>query len=282
MGGLGMNWAVLSSGRGLAALAALGLFIALVALLGQSWCGWTCPFGLVQDYAARLRNKLRIREAIFTERTMAFIKTLKYVCFGYLVSTPVLITLGAAHPDLSLPYCAICPVKLIMPLLTGDTTYLNLDFTNPVLLTTSVVLMIFSGLVLVGMFFKTRFFCLLCPMSVLIGLFRPLYLLRVLKRPQACLGCGNCRRVCPADIDKTTPAIDPGSNCNPALVKPVTLSTSGCQGCFNCAQCCATDGSLAIKYGPWAIFNSSRRYAARFLKGRTAFFKALKGPGDRL
>lgn len=268
MGGLGMNLAVLFTQRGLQALAAFGLFVVLVALFGQSWCGWTCPFGLLQDYAARLRNKLRIREAILSDRAMFTIKIFKCIFFVYLLIIPVLITLGLAHSDLTLPYCAICPVKLIMPLITGDPTYLNLDFTNSVLLTESVVLIVFSGLVLVGMFFKTRFFCLICPMSLLISLFRPIFLLRLIKEPAACLGCGNCRRVCPTTIDKSAP-LSNDLKLSTKHIDAVRGFAKSCQGCFNCAQCCSTEGSLGIKFGPKVIFRASRSYAAKLLKRKS-------------
>ncbi|MDR1678135.1 MAG: 4Fe-4S binding protein, partial [Deltaproteobacteria bacterium] len=276
IGGLGMSWSAIFTARGLAALGSLLIFTILVALFGQSWCGWVCPFGLVQDYAARLRNKLRIRQAQFSKRSLKIIRAVKYLLFAYLLAGPILVAIGLGHPDLTMPFCNICPVKLIMPLLTGNTAYLSLDFTNPVLLTQSILLTVFSGLVLVGMFFRHRFFCLLCPMSVLIGLFKPISLTNLVKSTTACRNCGNCRRVCPAGIDKTcdtflpnnlligeSPSI-PSSNFPASPKTSVCIRSIGCQGCFDCVQCCSTDGALSIKIGPWKLFSSSRAYAAAF------------------
>jgi polyferredoxin len=248
--GFGMAWPALVSDRGLQGLAAFLLFLALLLIFGKSWCGWICPFGLFQDWVAWVRKKLGVREAEFSERTKLYLKRLKEAILIYAALTPILISLGWVHPDMTLPFCAICPVKIIMPLFAGDATWLRLDFTNQVLLTLSAILIFFTGLTLVGTFFKTRFFCLICPMSALMHLFRPLFLLRLSKEPKACLGCATCRRVCPVDMDSSYGQ------------RKKEIQDSGCQGCLTCSDNCSSDGALNLKFGPWAVFKSSRRHSS--------------------
>ena len=51
---------------------ALGMFIGfltLVILLNKVWCGWICPFGTVQDWLTKLRERLNIRESQMTWAT---------------------------------------------------------------------------------------------------------------------------------------------------------------------------------------------------------------------
>lgn len=86
------------------------------------------------------------------------------------------------------------------PLFAGDTSYLALNFNN--FFGLSLTLMFVSGGMLVGMFSKERFFCLFYPMLALIHVLKPLTILRLVKEPGACVGCGNCRRACPMDVSE--------------------------------------------------------------------------------
>jgi ferredoxin len=92
-------------------------------------------------------------------------------------------------------------------------------------------------------------------MSVALYLLKPLVLLRLVKEPKACLGCGTCRRICPVNL----------SGSYRERVKS-DFRECGCQGCLTCAEGCASDGSLAVKFGPWTIFRSSGKHSARFRK----------------
>ncbi|MDR1677581.1 MAG: 4Fe-4S binding protein [Deltaproteobacteria bacterium] len=266
MAGMGLSLPMLMSWRGLEALAGFFIFVLLVIPLGKSWCGWICPFGLLQDYLGRFRKFLGIREAQLGPKARRNLNILKYLIFGYLLATPVMITLGLVHPDLTLPFCAICPVKIIMPLFALDTTWLNIDSTNHVLFSLSVILVVLSGLTLIGCFLRDRLFCLVCPMSVAIHLLKPLYLLRLIKEPKACLGCGTCRRVCPV-----------GMTTSYQERTKADIQDCGCQGCLTCAESCASDSSLSIKFGPWTVFSSSRKNSAHSdLKGWLKFLKSSR------
>jgi polyferredoxin len=238
--------------RGLVAFGAFILFLLLVALFGQSWCGWLCPFGLLQDWASRLRQKLGIREAEFSERIAGALKILKYSLLAYLLASPVMIARGILPGDLSPPFCSICPAKIVMPLFAGDATWLSLDFTNGFLLAMSVSLLVVTGLTLAGVFYKNRMFCLICPMSALIGFYKFLAMFRLAREPLACQGCGTCRRVCPVDLGAPRQARD-GRR----------AQASGCQGCLACAESCASDGTYSLKFGPLTLFKSSRKYSSR-------------------
>jgi MinD superfamily P-loop ATPase len=93
---------------------------------------------------------------------------------------------------------------------------------------------------------------LICPMSALIGIFRFLSIIRLIKEPRACRGCGTCRRVCPVDLDASYRSRNRRR-----------IQDSGCQGCFVCAESCSSDGSFSVKLGPLTFFKSSRKYASR-------------------
>jgi polyferredoxin len=227
------------------------LFLFLLSLLGKAWCGWICPFGLVQDWLTLLRQKLAIREMVFTPAWKKGLAPIKYVLLGYLILVPPLVTAGILHDDFFRPFCNICPGRSIMPLFALNTSYLAINNNNDVFLGLSLTLLAVTGGLPVGMFFKERFFCVFCPMLALIHVLKPMTILGLIKEPRACIGCGNCQRACPMDVTEV----------HLEKVKP-DVQTPECIDCASCVEACASDGALTLKFWKFKLFTSSRRYAA--------------------
>jgi len=245
---------------GIAGLKALGyfaLFVLLTALLGKAWCGWICPFGLVQDWLAMLRKKLGLRKSRISPWMMSRLAWIKYALLAYLIIVPALITLGLLHPDFTLPFCNICPAKAIMPLFAGDARYLALDLTNGITAVFSASLLIITALVLVGAFFRDRFFCIFCPLLALIHLLKPLTVLRLVKKPQSCIGCGTCRRVCPMDIENVYREKEKSG-----------IQSADCLNCGTCVESCASNHALSLRWFGLKLIESSRRLALGLKKGK--------------
>lgn len=232
-----------------------GMFALLVILLGKVWCGWICPFGLVQDWLTLLRQKLGIREAVMSEKLKRRLSWIKYALLAYLIAVPVLASLRLIPSEFVLAFCHICPGKSLMPLFNGVTRNLALEVGTPAAMGLSVTLLVVTGGMLVGMFLKERFFCLFCPMLALMNLLKKLHLLKLVKEPHACRGCGNCRRSCFSDIETV---YRQKTSCD--------VYDPDCMSCFKCAEHCDADSALKIKFGPFTLFSSSRRYTARLKK----------------
>jgi polyferredoxin len=230
----------------------LAVFTVLVIALGKSWCGWLCPFGLLQDWLTRLRKFFGLRESEILLKHKLQLSWVKYVVLAYLIVTPLMVSLGWLSTEFILAFCNICPAKAIMPLFGGDAQYLAVDVSSTAAAVFSILLLVITAGMLVGMFFKDRFFCLVCPMIAMINLLKPFYLLRIIKEPKACHGCGNCRRTCSMDNETIY---------RERIKRDVY--DADCMGCFKCAESCAADRSLSVKFGPFAVFSSSRRYASR-------------------
>jgi polyferredoxin len=249
--GFGMSVGALQGALFFRALGWLALFILLAALFGKLWCGWVCPFGLVQDWLTALRKRLGIRERIITGGVKKKLAPLKYLLLIYMISLPPLVTLGLLHQDFYLPFCNICPGKSLLPLFTGNVQYLALNFNSGVTLGYSIALLVITGIMLIGMFFKERFFCLFCPMLALIHLLKPLTALRLVKKPQACTGCGTCTAACPMGIDipyKERVRRD--------------IQSELCLDCLRCTESCPAPKALSLTFFKLRLFSSSRRYAA--------------------
>ena len=102
--------------------------------------------------------------------------------------------------DMSAPFCQICPGRTVLPLFSGDTSQLFIDFTSTTTIVMSSLGILFMALFFVGSFFKKRFFCFFCPMSALQYLFSKIGVLRLVKDGSKCTKCGNCSRVCDVGI----------------------------------------------------------------------------------
>ena len=240
------------SGQRSDAIYAFLTMLVLLMIFGKSWCGWICPMGLAQEWVTKIRSFFGIREATISHNTMKRLGIIKYVILGYfVVLVPALFHLGYGHVDLHRAICDICPAKTIMPFFSLDTRSWVITTINPVTFTVSSILILFTGISLVGIFFKDRFFCIFCPMAAMMHIFKPLLLLRLVKTPSACHGCGNCRRGCAMGLEET--------------FKERTrteVQADGCTGCFSCVGTCAGDTSLSIKFGRFTLFSSSRNYAS--------------------
>lgn len=228
------------------------LFAVLVAFLGKLWCGWICPFGLISDWLTTLRKKLKIREREMTIEIKRKLSPIKYILLIYAIVIPPFVTAGLIHPDFFLPFCNICPGKSILPVFAGNFSYLALNFANPVTLTFSILLLLFTGISLVGMFFKERFFCIFCPMLAFIHLLKPITLLRLGKTNTACTGCGNCKRECPMDIEEVY-----------LERKKKDVQTAECLDCGKCIEVCPSSGALQLRFAKWKLFVSDKLYTRK-------------------
>ncbi|MET0028831.1 MAG: 4Fe-4S binding protein [Candidatus Thiodiazotropha sp.] len=232
-------------------LISLVVFILWFALLNKAWCGFVCPLGTLQDWMTGVRRRLGVRYSEYRWRTRKRIQIIKYVLLALLILIPIgisnpLFGLDKLPQGLSMPFCKICPGRMLVPLFTGDYSQFYLDFSSTSgLVITSLGIMVL-GLFLVGAFVKKRFFCYFCPFSALHFLFSKAAALKLIKTGEKCTRCGDCFRACDMDIVEIADDI-----------KTVNLVTEDCTLCLKCVASCPEEGALRVAFLGKTLFEST-------------------------
>lgn len=240
-------------------LISMGTFLAFFFVLGKAFCGWVCPLGTVQEWINKLGRRLGRPQHQLEDKSARRARPIKWLLLlGLVFLIPIMAGGGVAPHSLGNPYCDICPSRIVTTLLTADTEELALRTQNGFSMALSGFADILTGFVLVAALAMRQPFCRICPMLAMNALFRHASLTRLVKvRSEKCEKCGICTKACPMDI----PEIHHESG-RKAFNEDCTL-------CGRCVEFCPDDGVISIKFGPWAVFSSSREYYKKRLKMET-------------
>jgi polyferredoxin len=203
-------------------LASVGL---VGAVLGRIPCGWICPFGFLQELLYKIPlPKLRLPRRINLGR------------YFFLVMVAALIPFLTAQSWFS----RLCPagaleggvfLKAVPPAAALPETGWFFWFKMAIL-----------GAFLLWMMVSKRPFCrAVCPLGAMWGIFNHVSVYRMAVDDSKCTACGECREVCPVDIDITE---DPNS-----------------PDCIRCLEC-----KKECRYG--AVFSGFKRPAEELRVGR--------------
>ena len=245
------TWGTIFSPRGISILKSLGIFLIFFLFLNKAWCGFVCPLGTLQDWITRFRKMLGFSFVRYGEMSFKRLKSIKYILLFLLILIPLAIKnsffgLPFLPEGMHTPFCQICPARIILPLFTGDTSQIFVDFTDPATIAMTSLGLMVAALFIVGSFVKKRFFCFFCPMSALQFLFSKIGILSMVKDGDKCNSCGNCSRVC--DIGITEIADD---------VLSKNIVKDDCMMCFKCVEACPEEGALKVKVVNFDIFSAT-------------------------
>ncbi len=185
---------------------ALGILVVAGGIFGGFICGWACPFGLLQDLAAKVPTpKLKIPHRAGYLRYVVLIALVLAVPYLW----------GAEHP---LFFCSVCPAGALEAAVPNMVSQASagaaVTWPNTIKLTVTIVLV-------AAIFFIHRPWCrLLCPLGAIFGLFNRIAVFFLRFDPAACIDCGICHNKC-------TLAILPDKNPN----------ARSCIRCLECTQC---------------------------------------------
>lgn len=176
------------------------LFMILSSQRGRFYCGWLCPMGAFHE---RILTKVSLHRPI-----PPIYRTPWFRWFIFLMMMSFMLSrLWAAWGDPE----AVGGVFRMMWIVSMG---------------------IAIGL---GVYFKARVWCILCPMGSLQGVAsKNTYLLTV---DDTCVECGLCRKVCPVDTYPGSYKVETGTSTVPSI---------DCLRCFNCVNNCPKD-SLSFR-----------------------------------
>lgn len=134
-----------------------------------------------------------------------------------------------------LDFCNFCPAVITITGLSGLRTHLTVGYVL------GIILMALS-------FFMRRFWCNICPMGYLVGLFHKLCLFRLKKDCTACTSCAACYESCPMRI-KTIYTEE----------EKTDVTATECIFCGECIRKCPENNALYITFCRIPIYRASRK-----------------------
>ena len=197
-------------------LIAIGLLVTVGALFGSLVCGWVCPFGFLQDLAAKVPT-----------RRFDLPKIAGHLRYVMLIGTVLAIPyfFGEGHP---LFVCRICPAgaleaavpNMIGQVIAGE----RIVWPNAVKLT-------ILALFLIAIFFMRRPWCrLLCPLGAIFTLFNRFSAFFLRFDTEECTQCERCHKLCKFGIEPEK--------------APNDLRCVRCLECTRCSSEALTLGSI--------------------------------------
>jgi len=254
---LAMPWPVLFGYAGITVLTGFFTFFLWFIVLNKGWCGFVCPLGTIQDWITGLRKRVGVRFARYSHAQFQTLSWIKYVLLALMILIPLGIGAGYVSRDMSAPFCAICPARMIIPLFAADFRQFMVDFSSPTKIAMTALGATVTGLFFTGSFVKKRFWCFFCPMSAFHYLLSKVAFFRLIKDGGKCTRCGDCYSVCDLQIKEI--ADD---------VKTPQIMMDDCIVCLKCVAACPEEGALKASFAGMTIFESTEAgFVKRMEKG---------------
>jgi ferredoxin len=253
--------------------------IVAAVILGRSFCGWICPFGLYMDLLTRIRKAFKLRHLSFSEKTGQSLGQLRYiiiavflilsVIFGSyaIFSTQIIPGTRAGGPqgteaglvgNLNEPFCLVCPMRPLCILAECAIGAMHFSYVSkiaygPLWVTgfyiTSINLAVLIVVTILGLAYR-RFWCRICPLGALTALFssftpfKQIALTKLKKDQEKCTKCGVCKRVCPTQATQVYEK------------KGGDVTESRCMLCARCVEMCPQKDALRIEFAGKPVLRS--------------------------
>jgi ferredoxin-type protein NapH len=249
----------------------LGLVATAAIILGRSFCGWLCPFGLYQDLLTRIRKAFRLKHLNVSDKTSAKLGQARYLILAAMIILSVIFASYAIFgtelipgtipggPEgteagivsyINEPFCLVCPARplcIIAEMAIGSMnwSYISQIVYGPFWIggfyLTSINVIVLIIVTIVALAYR-RAWCRICPLGALTALFssftpfKQIALTKLLKDEQKCTKCGVCKRVCPTQA--TAMYEQKGGD----------VTESRCMLCARCVEICPYEGALELKF----------------------------------
>ena len=251
----------------------LAVILIMPIVLGRSFCGWICPFGLYMDVLTLIRKAFKIRYINLPDKLNKFLHNFRYVLLLFFLGLTVVLSVIEPPSTLNILMIRILffagpfehigillgPIVPIIvpwegPLEIGG-LYFSFPYVQDVIKYSgenfaTISALIFLALIVVGSFFIRRVWCRFCPTGVSIAVVNKLKVfewapvLHLDKNETKCTKCGICKRVCPVQVTEVYEQ------------RGGKIMTSMCMLCSRCVEMCPYEDCLRIKLGKKTVFKS--------------------------
>jgi len=187
-------------------------FLAIIGLVsGRFTCGWLCPWGMIQDVLYKIKK--------WWLKIPKFLIYLKYIVLPVLVLIIPYYTYEHWFSKLcpcgaliaGIPWVLWNPVDPVLDMTVIDPADVGTMF--------SIKMVILFSFLLMFLFIKRPFCRTVCPLGAIYAFFNRISLVS-LEVKESCTDCGQCREVCPTDLDVRR-----------------EINSEGCIKCLECTQC---------------------------------------------
>jgi polyferredoxin len=199
--------------------AALIMFVAIIVvsvLLKKGFCGWICPVGTVSQYFWMAGKKIIGKNYRVERYTDVTLRSVKYVLMAFF-----LFVIGLRMPPDTLA-------------LFFDSDYYKTADIRTMMFFTEMSGTTFWSLVGIGGFslIYKNFWCrYLCPYGALLGLLSCVSPVKIRRKEEHCIHCGECTRNCPALLQ---------------VEKKEVINSPECFGCMTCVSHCPSKGAIDL------------------------------------
>jgi polyferredoxin len=218
--GLAANYAAAFSFWQTFPLLLIGGLVLVGGLVGSLVCGWSCPFGFLQDLLGRIRRTKWLLPAWMGHLRFVVLVGLVLLLPWYLG------TRGILFEDQAVSICRLCPAGALEAGLFHSVSSVIAGHGWVMSWYKLAILVGFLGAAIV----IQRPWCrVLCPLGGFLALFNRVSLFHLRFRPEHCVECNLCR-----------------SRCSVGVKVDERVNTSGCIRCLECTTCGALEPALAL------------------------------------
>ncbi len=226
-------------------------FYVFFVFLNKMFCGWICPLGTFQEMMYKMSHFFGLQKNhSLASNQLRYVRPIKWLLLTILVFIlPLVAGLGVAPHAAGDAFCQVCPSRVLTTLASGNFEQLTINTAGVAdIIFSSIRALLFGTIVILSMTMRQPF-CRICPLLAFNALFQKLSPMRLVKKEhEKCEKCGVCTKACPMDIQEIWK--ESGSK---AFHDDCTL-------CGRCAEFCPDDDVIQVKFGPLALFSSSRDY----------------------
>lgn len=179
----------------------IGLTIIITIVFGPIICGFICPFGAIQDLAAKIgKKKFKRKYNKFISKELDLqLKNLRYLTL--IVTVFLTATSSVALLESINPYHAFLGI-------------FNKKF--------SILGFIVLIIILITSIFIQRPWCrYLCPYGATLGLFNKIKIFRIIRKDSTCVKCNKCNNSCPMGIN---------------IIEEDAIRNESCISCLECVD----------------------------------------------